>query len=200
MAPTIMATISDSNNNVLVTSSVAKTVSNDETPIEVSICEIDTKSFVPLGIKAKDKKRHNKKNNNVKDHIEIKYEIKNKKAKECRIKIFVKDITLPLKEITFYKKNGKDMCSIGKNTYCWDGFNEKKKYDSREMSKGLRFVIEVQDDNGNTSTAEEEVSVEYVVKWLDVLIDENEKRIDVWLRVRFKDGGAIGLEKKFLIQ
>jgi len=183
------ATISDSNNNVLATSRVAKTVSK----IEVSIYEIDTKSFVPLGIKNKEK-------DDVKGYIEIKYEIKNQSAKECQIRIFVKGTTLPLQRINFDKSNNPEMCSIGTHTYSWDGFSEEEKYDSMAMSDGLLFVIETQDCNGEKSTAEKEVQMEYMVKWLYVSIDKNKREVLIVLRVSFEDGGDIGLEKKCRLQ
>jgi small nuclear ribonucleoprotein (snRNP)-like protein len=198
MCSGITAKILDSSIMVAATTRVAKTVAAEETPIEVSINEIDAKSFVPLGIKVE--KENCEKMQNVEEHIKIKFEIKNQPASEYKIKIFVKETmseeqTL-LREIYFDKNHKSDMCSMGEHTCRWDGFNKEEKYDSREISKGLLFVIEAEDNNGKKSSTKKEVHVEYVVKWLDVLIDKNEKRIDVWLRVRFKDGGAIGLEKK----
>jgi len=182
----------------LTTVARVKRVSSNKNSIEVSIKEINAKSFVPLGINNKDE--NNKKKQNVEKDIKIKFEIKNQDAKVCQIKIFVKGTLSeepdPLQEINFNKFQGTDMCSPGEYTYPWDGFSDEEVYDSREMSKGLRFVIEVKDDYDGTSTAEEEVHVEYVVRWMDVLIDKKNQEIKIWLRVKFEDGGAIGLKKR----
>ncbi|WP_407264565.1 hypothetical protein [Tenacibaculum maritimum] len=85
----------------------------------------------------------------------------------------------------------------GKYSLKWDGFNSNGIYDSTIFTTGkLKARIKGR-RNGKEKTAESsEFAFDYKeVKWVDVKINKNTKRIDVTLRVNLKDGGEKGTEK-----
>ncbi|MEM0941642.1 MAG: hypothetical protein AAGI25_17925 [Bacteroidota bacterium] len=86
---------------------------------------------------------------------------------------------------------------IGKYAFKWDGFDRNGIYDSTLFTSGkLKARVKGKISSVEKIAESEEFSFEYKeVKWVDVKIDENTKRIDVTLRVNLRDGGEIGTEK-----
>ena len=76
----------------------------------------------------------------------------------------------------------------------WDGFDDEGIYDSSIFDKKT-FRARLTGIKGEKKkTAEVSFRTEYAeVNWVDVRIDQNNKRIDTTLRVNLKDGGAEGL-------
>ena len=76
----------------------------------------------------------------------------------------------------------------------WDGFDGEGIYDSSIFDKKT-FRARLTGIKGEKKkTAEVSFRTEYAeVNWVDVRIDQNNKRIDTTLRVNLKDGGAEGL-------
>ena len=76
----------------------------------------------------------------------------------------------------------------------WNGFNSEGIYDSSIFDKKT-FRARLTGIKGEKKkTAEVSFRTEYAeVNWVDVRIDQNNKRIDTTLRVNLKDGGAEGL-------
>jgi hypothetical protein len=165
----------------------------DEKSLEgicVSITKIETKSFVPLGI------RNTRKESDISfDKIEIKYEIKNKPAKECYVKVFAKHPTPGVQLLLWEGPVVKTGHSMKEHSHTWDGFDTHEKYNSQNMLNGLIFEITAKSADGEESTDKKEITVEQKVKWLGVLIDRKRKEIHVSLRIKFKNGGARGLKK-----
>lgn len=189
---TATAKILDNITGVIVTTRVTN-ISIEVKPVEVSITKIYAESFVPLGI------------NGGAKNIEIKFEIKNRSAKDYHFKFFVKDTVLKkstfslLREENFTENNcSEDSFVVREYAYRWDGFDGKGKYDSKELASGLEFKIVVHDSNHNESTATKVIRVEPMVKWLDVSIDKEVKKIDVRLRVNFENGRPKGPVKDSL--
>jgi len=92
--------------------------------------------------------------------------------------------------------------NISKNDYTkpghyilfWNGFDGEGIYDSSIFDKKT-FRARLTGTKGEKKkTAEVSFRTEYAeVNWVDVRIDQNNKRIDTTLRVNLKDGGAEGL-------
>ena len=92
--------------------------------------------------------------------------------------------------------------AISKNDYTkpghyilfWNGFDSEGIYDSSIFDKKT-FRARLTGIKGEKKkTAEVSFRTEYAeVNWVDVRIDQNNKRIDTTLRVNLKDGGAEGL-------
>ena len=92
--------------------------------------------------------------------------------------------------------------AISKNDYTkpghyilfWNGFDGEGIYDSSIFDKKT-FRARLTGTKGEKKkTAEVSFRTEYAeVNWVDVRIDQNNKRIDTTLRVNLKDGGAEGL-------
>ena len=92
--------------------------------------------------------------------------------------------------------------NISKNDYTkpghyilfWNGFDIEGIYDSSIFDKKT-FRARLTGTKGEKKkTAEVSFRTEYAeVNWVDVRIDQNNKRIDTTLRVNLKDGGAEGL-------
>ncbi len=92
--------------------------------------------------------------------------------------------------------------TISKNDYTkpghyilfWNGFDIEGIYDSSIFDKKT-FRARLTGTKGEKKkTAEVSFRTEYAeVNWVDVRIDQNNKRIDTTLRVNLKDGGAEGL-------
>lgn len=92
--------------------------------------------------------------------------------------------------------------NISKNDYTkpghyilfWNGFDSEGIYDSSIFDKKT-FRARLTGIKGEKKkTAEVSFRTEYAeVNWVDVRIDQNNKRIDTTLRVNLKDGGAEGL-------
>lgn len=92
--------------------------------------------------------------------------------------------------------------NISKNDYTkpghyilfWNGFDGEGIYDSSIFDKKT-FRARLTGTKGEKKkTAEVSFKTEYAeVNWVDVRIDQNNKRIDTTLRVNLKDGGAEGL-------
>jgi len=169
--------------------------------IKIEIKSIETKYFVPLGIK-----NYEKTNDPLSDKIKINFEIQHQSAQKCQIEIFTNESILIgqrvfLSEITVitndkdqgFISNKSEAFSIGKYTYEWDGFDSNGLYNSQEMSNGLKIKITVKGMNGDESTDEKEIKIKQTAEWLDVFINRNTKQINVALRVNLKDGGAKGL-------
>ena len=76
----------------------------------------------------------------------------------------------------------------------WNGFDGEGIYDSSIFDKKT-FRARLTGTKGEKKkTAEVSFKTEYAeVNWVDVRIDQNNKRIDTTLRVNLKDGGAEGL-------
>ena len=160
--------------------------------IEVKILK-DT--FLPLGI------------SNFKGEIEnstIKFEIKCKKGTAENLTFFIKHDGSTL----FTRKIDNSLTSGDKITVEWDGFSDSKIYDSTLFTEG-ELTVEV---TGADNEAKDIFKSKYdKVKWVDIKIDNNTKRIDVILRVNLSNGkidsdvtkslsdlismGLLGLEK-----
>ena len=92
--------------------------------------------------------------------------------------------------------------AISKNDYTkpghyilfWNGFDSEGIYDSSIFDKKT-FRARLTGIKGEKKkTAEVSFRTEYAeINWVDVRIDQNNKRIDTTLRVNLKDGGAEGL-------
>jgi len=155
-------------------------------PISVSIKDIEIRSFVPLGIE------NYKKRGKTSDKIKISYEIGLNPAEEGTIEIYKNDHTLtPIGKIILTDLD------VGEHSVGWDGFDENGVYDSKMVLDKLTFKITVESADGNNDMAEKDITVEREIKWLDVRIDKNDniKRIDVTLRIDFRDGGVKGLKR-----
>jgi hypothetical protein len=172
------------------TTSITITEPGAEPPenIKVLIKKIEAKSFVPLGIKNTAKERRKSS-----DKIKIMFEIKNKPATECYVKISYKNPKFGIPFLLWEEHIAER--PIGEHTYEWDGFDINGRYNSRDMSEELVFEVTAKSADGDESTAEKEARMKRKVEWLDVLITKTERRrrIAVILRVKFKDGGAKGL-------
>jgi hypothetical protein len=152
----------------------------------VSIKKIETKSFVPLGIKNTEKER-----DKSSDKITFTFEIKNKPATGCHVNIFNKHPKSGMPPLLWEGRTTEK--NIGKHSYEWDGFDKSGKYNSRDISDELIFEITAKSADGDDDTAKKEVKMKRKFEWLDVLITKHPREIYVTLRVKFKDGGAKGL-------
>ncbi|MFL0141878.1 hypothetical protein V2626_06080, partial [Tenacibaculum maritimum] len=86
----------------------------------------------------------------------------------------------------------------GEHRWKWNGFDSNGIYDSAVFTtaKDLNIYTIAIDNEENYSRKRVEFTAKYSeVKWVDVKINKNTKRIDVTLRVNLKDGGEIGTEK-----
>jgi hypothetical protein len=134
-------------------------------------------TFLPLGIL------------NFKDEIEnnkIKFEIKCRKGKAQNLSLYIK-----YNGATIYNKKIDATLNSGEKTILeWDGFSNSKIYDSTVFTNG-ELTAEI---TGADNEVKDIFKSNYdEVKWVDLKIDDNTKRIDVSLRVNIKDGGAKGL-------
>jgi hypothetical protein len=174
---------------VAATSKIRITRPREKPPkgISVSIKKIETKSFVPLGIKNTEKKR-----DKSSDKIAFTFEIKNKPATGCRVKISNKHPKPGMPSLLWEGRTTEK--NIGKHFYEWDGFSRGGKYNSQDISDELIFEITAKSADGDDDTAKKEVTMKRKFEWLDVLITKHPREIYVTLRVKFKDGGARGLE------
>ncbi|WP_339887629.1 hypothetical protein [uncultured Flavobacterium sp.] len=140
-----------------------------ESEIEVKILK-DT--FLPLGI------------SNFKGEIEnstIKFEIKCKKGTAENLTFFIKHEGSTL----FTRKIDNSLTSGDKITVEWDGFSDSKIYDSTLFTEE-ELTVEI---TGADNEAKDIFKSKYdKVKWVDIKIDNNTKRIDVILRVNLSNG------------
>lgn len=137
--------------------------------IEVKILK-DT--FLPLGIL------------NFKGEIEnktIKFEISCKKGKAENLLFSIKN-----NQTTVYDKKIDVVLNAGEKTIVeWDGFSNAKIYDSKFFTDG-ELIAEV---TGADNEAMDTFKAKYdKVKWVDIKIDDNTKKIDITLRVHLSNG------------
>ncbi len=138
--------------------------------------------FVPLGIPAFDGSEENQK-------IKFNHTIAKNNAEKVLFQVRHGSQVVYEEEI-----NDASQLSIGKHSWYWDGFDKDGILDTEFLnsSKSLNLYTTVW-YNGEPTRSSFNFSASYVkVKWVDVKIDKNSKRIDVTLRVNLKDGGAIG--------
>ena len=87
------------------------------------------------------------------------------------------------------------MLKIGSHSWYWDGFDKNGILDTKLLTEAtnLNLLSKVWlDDEIEFETVDFKASYNEV-KWVDIKIDKNTKRVDVSLRVNFTDGGAKGL-------
>jgi len=72
----------------------------------------------------------------------------------------------------------------------WDGFSKDRIYNSTLFTDN-KLMAEVTD---GTATSQVNISGHCKTEWIDLKIDDNNKKIDVNLRVNLKDGGVIGTD------
>ncbi|EJL76051.1 hypothetical protein [Chryseobacterium populi] len=154
-----------------------KDAEKKDTPAESKLLEIKVRkdTFVPLGIPCF---RGDQENNKIKFQIIIKEGTFDKltfKIKNEGTEIYSEEIAQSLKV--------GDIHDIE-----WDGFSKDKIYDSTLFTDN-KLTAEVTD---GTSTSAVNVSGQCKTEWIDLKIDDNNKKADVTIRVNLKDGGVIG--------
>ncbi|CAA0181052.1 conserved hypothetical protein [Tenacibaculum maritimum] len=142
--------------------------------------------FIPLGIPDFKGKKD-------RDFIQVSYLIEGNDAVELTIQIRDGGKIIYQEKIT-------DSSKLTKGEHCWkwNGFDSNGIYDSAVFTtaKDLNIYTIAIDNEENYSRKRVEFTAKYSeVKWVDVKINKNTKRIDVTLRVNLKDGGEIGTEK-----
>ncbi|MFL0088693.1 hypothetical protein V2550_08465 [Tenacibaculum maritimum] len=142
--------------------------------------------FIPLGIPDFKGKKD-------RDFIQVSYLIEGNDAVELTIQIRDGGKIIYQEKITDSSKLTK-----GEHRWKWNGFDSNGIYDSAVFTtaKDLNIYTIAIDNEENYSRKQVEFTAKYSeVKWVDVKINKNTKRIDVTLRVNLKDGGEIGTEK-----
>lgn len=142
----------------------------DPAPSEVSI-KILNDDFLPLGIP------------NFRGEIEnktIKFELQCKKGTAKSLTFYIKHNG----EIVFTKNIDKELIAGEKTNIEWDGFSDSKIYDSTLFTNG-ELTAEV---TGATNQAKDTFESKYnEVKWVDIKIEDNAKKIDVTLRINLEE-------------
>ncbi len=182
----------------------------EEKDFEISIKHLTNKSsFVPLGIPSFKGIAENK-------HIEFEIEVKKNDIDDFDIEILHNSSIIQnyhsskqtLDEVVITAKGSSNNSEtnneqsvqknypVGKYNFKWDGFDSNDIYDSTIFTSGkLKARIKARRNGKEKSAESSEFTFEYKeVKWVDVKINKNTKRIDVTLRVNLKDGGARGIE------
>ncbi|MCT2408073.1 hypothetical protein NZD88_11030 [Chryseobacterium antibioticum] len=146
-------------------------------PVESKLLEIkiEKDTFIPLGIPSF-------KGNKENDKIKFKITIKEGTFEKLTFKIKNEDAEIYSEEITKSLKAGDDY------DLEWDGFPKSKIYDSTLFTND-KLTAQVTD---GTNTSEVKISGQCRTEWIDLKIDDNNKKVDVTLRVNLKDGGVIG--------
>lgn len=140
-------------------------------------------SFVPLGISAYDGKQE-------KGSIKFTIDIEDNDADKLLIQ--VRNGANVIYEEQFTDGS---MLKVGSHPWYWDGFDSNGILDTKMLtdSTNLNLLSKVWlDDEVEFETVDFKANYSEV-KWVDVVIDKNIKRIDVTLRVNLTDGGAKGL-------
>ena len=141
-------------------------------------------SFVPLGISAYDGKQE-------KGNIKFTIDIEDSDADKLLIQVRDGANVIYEEEIT----DG-SMLKVGSHPWYWDGFDSNGILDTNMLTKAsnLNLLSKVWlDDEIEFETVD--FKAEYnEIKWVDVKIDKNIKRIDITLRVNLTDGGAYGID------
>jgi len=146
-----------------------QTYQNTEKP-EVAIKVMDT-VFLPLGIFSFKGEKENSK---------IQFEIKCKKGEASGLLFSVKREG----SVIFSKNIEETLASGAKTIVEWDGFSDARMYDSTFFVDGS-LTAEV--SNGEAQ-ASEKIEFKYKeVDWVDLKIDDNEKKAEVTLRVNLKE-------------
>ncbi|MGG6230704.1 hypothetical protein [Tenacibaculum sp. SDUM215027] len=142
-------------------------------------------SFVPLGIA-------DYSGNNERGFVQFTYQIADNNAKELTLQIRDGSSVIYEEKITEANK-----LKQGEHIWKWDGFDSRGILDTAKLTQyeNLNLYTIGVDSSNNYSRKKLDFSMRYdEVKWVDVKIDKNSKRIDVTLRVNLKDGGAKGIE------
>ncbi|WP_281979898.1 hypothetical protein [Tenacibaculum mesophilum] len=147
-------------------------------------------SFVPLGIA-------DYSGNSERGFVQFTYQIADNNAKELTLQIRDGSSVIFEEKITDANK-----LKQGEHTWKWDGFDSGGILDTAKLTQyeNLNLYTIGVDSSNNYSRKKLDFSMRYdEVKWVDVKIDKNSKRIDVTLRVNLKDGGARGVECREVI-
>ncbi|WP_261510981.1 hypothetical protein [Chryseobacterium paludis] len=154
-----------------------KDAEKKDKPAESKLLEIKIKkdTFVPLGISSFKGDQENAK-------IKFQVIIKEGTFEKLTFKVKNEGTEIYSEEITQSLKAG-DIHDIE-----WDGFSKDKIYDSI-LFTGNKLTAEVTD---GTTTSEVKISGDCKTEWIDVKIDDTNKKVDVTVRVNLKDGGVIG--------
>lgn len=142
-------------------------------------------SFVPLGIA-------DYSGNSERGFVQFTYQIADNNAKELTLQIRDGSSVIYEEKITDANK-----LKQGEHIWKWDGFDSGGILDTAKLTQyeNLNLYTIGVDSSNNYSRKKLDFSMRYdEVKWVDVKIDKNSKRIDVTLRVNLKDGGAKGVE------
>ncbi|MHC9087778.1 hypothetical protein ACXIHB_03600 [Tenacibaculum sp. IMCC1] len=142
-------------------------------------------SFVPLGIA-------DYSGNSERGFVQFTYQIADNNAKELTLQIRDGSSVIFEEKITDANK-----LKQGEHIWKWDGFDSGGILDTAKLTQyeNLNLYTIGVDSSNNYSRKKLDFSMRYdEVKWVDVKIDKNSKRIDVTLRVNLKDGGARGIE------
>ncbi|WP_047789065.1 hypothetical protein [Tenacibaculum mesophilum] len=142
-------------------------------------------SFVPLGIA-------DYSGNSERGFVQFTYQIADNNAKELTLQIRDGSSVIFEEKITDANK-----LKQGEHIWKWDGFDSGGILDTAKLTQyeNLNLYTIGVDSSNNYSRKKLDFSMRYdEVKWVDVKIDKNSKRIDVTLRVNLKDGGAKGIE------
>ncbi|ASK31735.1 hypothetical protein CEY12_17160 [Chryseobacterium sp. T16E-39] len=148
-------------------------------PVESKQLEIKIvkDTFVPLGIPSFKGEPENAK-------IKFQIIIKEGTFEKLTFKVKNEGTEIYSEEITESLKAG-DIHDIQ-----WDGFSKDRKYDSLLFTEN-KLTAEVSD---GTNTSAVNVSGQSKIEWIDLKIDDSNKKIDVNIRVNLKDGGVIGTD------
>ncbi|WP_440121902.1 hypothetical protein [Tenacibaculum sp. Ill] len=142
-------------------------------------------SFVSLGIA-------DYSGNSERGFVQFTYQIADNNAKELTLQIRDGSSVIFEEKITDASK-----LKQGEHIWKWDGFDSGGILDTAKLTQyeNLNLYTIGVDSSNNYSRKKLDFSMRYdEVKWVDVKIDKNSKRIDVTLRVNLKDGGARGIE------
>lgn len=142
-------------------------------------------SFVPLGIA-------DYSGTNERGFVQFTYQIADNNAKELTLQIRDGSSVIYEEKITDANK-----LKQGEHIWKWDGFDSRGVLDTAKLTQyeNLNLYTIGVDSSNNYSRKKLDFSMRYdEVKWVDVKVDKNSKRIDVTLRVNLKDGGAKGVE------
>ncbi|WP_437824930.1 hypothetical protein [Tenacibaculum mesophilum] len=143
-------------------------------------------SFVPLGIA-------DYSGNSERGFVQFTYQIADNNAKELTLQIRDGSSVIFEEKITDANK-----LKQGEHIWKWDGFDSGGILDTAKLTQyeNLNLYTIGVDSSNNYSRKKLDFSMRYdEVKWVDVKIDKNSKRVDVTLRVNLKDGGTIGTEE-----
>ncbi|MCO7185439.1 hypothetical protein NH341_08375 [Tenacibaculum sp. XPcli2-G] len=147
-------------------------------------------SFVPLGIA-------DYSGNSERGFVQFTYQIADNNAKELTLQIRDGSSVIYEEKITDANK-----LKQGEHIWKWDGFDSGGILDTAKLTQyeNLNLYTIGVDNSNNYSRKKLDFSMRYdEVKWVDVKVDKNSKRIDVTLRVNLKDGGVRGVECKEVI-